>query len=72
MQPSTAETQRVTTWEQMRTIESELFLLSARSGALSVADGQRFKLLCGEHTHLASKLLLMERPCPPSAAASGR
>lgn len=46
MQPSTDEMKRITTREQMRTIECELFLLSARSGPLNFEDGQRYRVLC--------------------------
>ena len=62
MQPSIAEKQRITTWEQMRAIECELFRLSARSGASNSEDGQRFELLCGERVQLANRLMLMEHP----------
>lgn len=56
MQPSIVETQRVTTWERMRMIECELFLLATGSGLA----GQRFELLCEERTQLANTLRLME------------
>jgi len=58
MQISDYEKRRIDIWEQMREIESELFLLSARSGGLDLADGRRFERLCGERTHLAGELLL--------------
>ena len=58
MQLSDREKRRLSIWEQMRQIESELFLLSARSGALSFEYGLRFERLCGERTRLASELLL--------------
>ena len=58
MQPIDFKTRRITIWEQMREIEGELFLLSARSGELDFENGHRFKRLCGERTKLASELLL--------------
>jgi hypothetical protein len=58
MQLSDWEKRRVSIWEQLREIESELFLLSARSVALSFEYGQRFERLCRERTRLASRLLL--------------
>jgi hypothetical protein len=60
MQLSTFEKRRITIWEQMREIESELFLLSARSGELGFENDHRFNRLCGERTKLASELLLNE------------
>ena len=60
MQLSTFEKRRVTIWEQMRKIEGELFLLSARSAELDFENGHRFTRLCGERTRLASELLLTE------------
>ena len=44
--------------EQLREIESELFLMSAGSVALSFEYGQRFEGLSKERTRLASRLLL--------------
>ena len=58
MQLSDREKRRLSIWEQMREIESELFLLSARSGALSFEYGRHFERLCRERTRLASRLLL--------------
>lgn len=52
MQPSELETRRITIWEQMREIEGELFLLSARSGGLDFENGHRFERLRGERTQL--------------------
>jgi hypothetical protein len=60
MQPSELEKRRITIWEQMRAIEGELFLLSARSGELDFENGHRFEYLSGERTHLARELLLNE------------
>jgi hypothetical protein len=60
MQPSELETRRITIWEQMRAIEGELFLLSARSGKLDFENGHEFERLCGERTQLARELLLNE------------
>jgi hypothetical protein len=57
MQLSDCEKLRINIWEQMRAIEAELFLLSARSGELGFEDGQRFEQLCGERTQLASGVL---------------
>ena len=45
-------------WEQMRKIEGELFLLSARSGELDFENHHQFERLCGELTKLANELLL--------------
>ena len=60
MQLSDLEKRRISIWEQMRAIEGELFLLSARSGALDFESGDHFAGLCGERTRLASELLLIE------------
>ena len=60
MQPSELEKRRITIWEQMRAIEGELFLLSARSGELDFENEHRFECLCGERTQLARELLLNE------------
>jgi hypothetical protein len=60
MQLPDCEKRRINIWEQMRAIEAELFLLSARSGELGFEDGHRFEQLCGERTQLASGLLLSE------------
>jgi len=60
MQRSELETRRITIWEQMRAIEGELFLLSARSGELDFENYQRFECLCGKRTRLARELLLNE------------
>jgi hypothetical protein len=57
MQLSDREKRRISIWEQMRAIESELFFLSATSGALSFEYGRRFERLCKERTRLASELL---------------
>src|SRR5271165_2185215 len=58
MQVSDCEERKINIWEQMRAIEGELFLLSARSGELDFADRHRFQCLCVDRTHLASELLL--------------
>jgi hypothetical protein len=58
MQLSDFEKRRITIWEQMRAIESELFLLAARSGELDFENGHRFECLRGERTQLARELLL--------------
>ena len=58
MQLSNHESRRIEIWEQMRTIEGELFLLSARSGELDSQSRRRMDRLRGERTHLASQLLL--------------
>jgi hypothetical protein len=60
MQPSELEKRRITIWEQMRAIESELFLLSVRSGELDFENGHEFERLYGERTQLARELLLSE------------
>ena len=64
MQLSDREKRRLSLWEQMRKIESELFLLSARSVALSFEYGQSFEHLCRERTRLASRLLLNRTTLP--------
>jgi len=58
MQLSYFETRKIMIWEQMRKIEGELFLLSARSGELDFENHHRFERLCGERIKLASELLL--------------
>ncbi len=60
MQLSDFEKRRITIWEQMREIEGELFLLSARSGQLDFENRHRFEQLCGERTQLAREALLNE------------
>ena len=60
MQISDCETRKINIWEQMRAIEGELFLLSARSGELDFADRHRFQCLCVDRTRLASELFLSE------------
>ena len=60
MQLSKYEKQKIDIWEQMRTIEGELFLLSARSGELDSEGRSRIGRLRGERTHLASQLLLCD------------
>jgi len=60
MQLSNHEKRKIDIWEQMRTIEGELFLLSARSGELDSENNSRIGRLCEERTHLASELLLRE------------
>ena len=60
MQLSDLERRRIEIWEQMRAIEGELFLLSARSGALDFESGDRFEHLRRERTQYASELLLIE------------
>jgi len=54
------EQRRIEIWEQMRLIEGDLFLLSARSGEMDPADGDRFERLCAERTELAVELLLIQ------------
>ena len=58
MQLSDRKTGTITIREQLREIESELFLLSAGSVALTFDYGQRFERLSKERTRLASRLLL--------------
>ena len=58
MQLSDREKRRMRISEQLREIESELFLMSAGSVALSFEYGQRFEGLSKERTRLASRLLL--------------
>jgi len=58
MQLPDCEKRRINIWEQMRAIEGELFLLSARSGKLDFESGHDFERLCGERTQLARELLL--------------
>jgi hypothetical protein len=60
MQLSNYEKQKIDIWEQLRTIEGELFLLTARSGELDSENRSRIGCLCDERTHLASQLLLCE------------
>jgi len=60
MQLSDYEKRKIDIWEQLRTIEGELFLLSARSGELDSENHSRIGRLCEERTHLASQLLLGE------------
>jgi hypothetical protein len=60
MHLSDHESRRIKIWEQMRTIEGELFLLAARSGELDSQSRRRMDRLRGERTHLASQLLLNE------------
>ena len=60
MQLSDSENRKIEIWEQMRTIEGELFLLSARSGELDIENHRRIERLRRERTHLASELLLDE------------
>ena len=60
MQLSNYEKRKIDIWEQLRTIEGELFLLTARSGELDSESHSRIGRLCGERTHLASQLLLRE------------
>ncbi len=59
MQLSNLEKRRIDISEQMREIEAELFLLSAR-GELDFENRQRFQRLCVDRTQLASELLLSE------------
>jgi len=54
------EKRRTEIWEQMRLIEGDLFLLSARSGELDPADGSGFERLCAERTQLAVESLLIQ------------
>lgn len=58
LQLSDRDQRKLAIWEQMREIEGELFLLSARSVKLSFESGPRFERLCGERTKLASELML--------------
>jgi hypothetical protein len=60
MQLSDGETRPRDIWEQMRTIEDELFVLSEIPGELDVENRRRIGRLRGERTHLASQLLLNE------------
>ena len=60
MQISDCEKRKINIWEQMREIEGELFLLSARSGELDFTDRHRFQCLCGDRIQLAGELLLSE------------
>ena len=54
------EKRRAQIWEQMRLIEGDLFLLSARSGKSDPAGKHRFRRLCAERTQLAVELLLIQ------------
>jgi hypothetical protein len=58
LQISDSEKRKISIWEQMRAIEGELFLLSARSVEMDFADRHRFQCLCIDRTQLASELLL--------------
>lgn len=58
MQLSDSENRQIEIWEQMRTIEGEIFLLSARSGEVEPENHLRIKILRCERTHLAGQLLL--------------
>ena len=58
MELSDREKRRLSISEQLREIESELFLLSARSAAFGFEYGRRFERLSRERTRLASRLLL--------------
>jgi len=60
MQLSDLGKRRITGWEQMRGIEGELFILSARSGQLDFENRHRFERLCVERTKLANELLFYE------------
>ena len=60
MQLSDGETRPRDIWEQMRTIEDELFVLSEIPRELDVENRRRIGRLRGERTHLASQLLLNE------------
>jgi len=60
MQLSDFEKRKINIWQQMRGIEAELFLLSARSEELGFENVHRCEQLCGERTQLASELLLNE------------
>ena len=60
MQQSDGETRPREIWEQIRTIEDELFVLSEIPGELDVEHRRRIGCLRGERTHLASQLLLNE------------
>ena len=60
MQRSDCENRKIDIWEQMRTIEGEIFLLSARSGELDSENHLRIETLRCERTRLAGQLLLNE------------
>ena len=60
MQLSNLEKRRIDISEEMREIEAELFLLSARPGELDFENRQRFQRLCVDRTQVASELLLSE------------
>jgi hypothetical protein len=61
MQSSNDENRKIGIGKQMRQIEGELFLLSARSGELDFNFEHRFMRLCEDRTQLASELLLNQR-----------
>lgn len=54
------EKRRLEIGEQMRLIEGDIFLLSAKSGESNPASGDRFERLCAERTQLAVELLLIQ------------
>ncbi len=54
------EKRRTEIREQMHLIESNIFLLSARSGESDPADGDQFERLCAARTELAVELLLIQ------------
>jgi len=54
------EKRKIEISEQMRLIEDDLFLLSARSGESAHAGGHQFERLCAERTQLAAELLLIQ------------
>jgi hypothetical protein len=60
MQLSGDKTRPRDIWEQMRTIEDELFVLFQVTGELDLESHRRIGRLRGERTHLASQLLLNE------------
>lgn len=60
MQQSDGESRPRDIWDQMRTIENELFVLFQVTGELDLESHRRVGRLRGERTHLASQLLLNE------------
>ena len=73
MQLSDGENRPIDTWEQMRAIEDELFVLSEITGELDVENRRRIGFLRGERTHLAGQMLLKElRPVGPYLPVVGK
>ena len=54
------EKRRIDIGEQLRQIEEQLFLLTAKFGKLAFHDGHSIMRLRLERTHLANELLLIE------------